>query len=688
MTKTNNKRTTMAALCLLFALILMLVLSSVPGFGQPTSEYDGLQGYEGQYNQVQQMYDFTDTLLHQSPVNEDPGPAAEHGLAERFVAPRSSYVVGSTRQFVVMDASGDNTHSFQEGILVEQRDNINLWALTAETDVINAITPAIADRFDEITARMTSEIAPFAGTHVHLPYGSIPAVGDVNGDGRVNVIIYNNGVHFGGYFSSSHFWNRRGVGNIPAPTLQEPPNNSPIAMFAMHSNYLGVWESSRYPAFAHELQHLLFHIHFGVYQMYPWYSWSWLNEMLSNTAESFWQHPTEEFIAGELWRTSGLENYSMGRPGSATAPSDFIHRASAKNAGMDSFFGTYLHRRTDGAFLGGLYSYLMNTFPPSYDYASFRARQEDIASLGLPTILGNAFSTMGITQDYTGLEAFRYIYFSFMESFAADGGHVIKNGENFTTFPIFPHSNFSAYNFWGVRPNLGIAPSGTGAQAGTNGMFTDATGGWISLADNGRSAFPILTSPGTVNLTGYRGTPPYPPNGVTHEKFYRLAGETTTNPILTIQINDNNANTRYYVVIPNDPVGAVSSSENRTLGQDGATVHLLRGNNAQTHIDTGGQTAYLFAVTFMRNVSNVQVMYSWGNALPSPTPPPSIVPGDANSDGVVTAADVGIIRAYLAGFPVDICLYAADVNGDGQVTAADIGLIRAYLAGFPVVLGP
>ena len=63
------------------------------------------------------------------------------------------------------------------------------------------------------------------------------------------------------------------------------------------------------------------------------------------------------------------------------------------------------------------------------------------------------------------------------------------------------------------------------------------------------------------------------------------------------------------------------------------------------------------------------------------------IPGDINQDGQVTAADVGLLRAYLAGFPVDICYYSADVNRDGLVTAADVGLLRAYLAGFPVALG-
>ena len=61
--------------------------------------------------------------------------------------------------------------------------------------------------------------------------------------------------------------------------------------------------------------------------------------------------------------------------------------------------------------------------------------------------------------------------------------------------------------------------------------------------------------------------------------------------------------------------------------------------------------------------------------------------GDVNRDGLVTAADVGLLRAYLAGFPVDIDHAAADVTRTGNISAADVGMLRAYLAGFPIELG-
>ena len=68
-----------------------------------------------------------------------------------------------------------------------------------------------------------------------------------------------------------------------------------------------------------------------------------------------------------------------------------------------------------------------------------------------------------------------------------------------------------------------------------------------------------------------------------------------------------------------------------------------------------------------------------------PSPHPVIILGDVTGTGVVTAADVAMLRAYLAGYPVEIVREAADITGSGSITAADIAMLRAYLAGYPVM---
>jgi len=66
----------------------------------------------------------------------------------------------------------------------------------------------------------------------------------------------------------------------------------------------------------------------------------------------------------------------------------------------------------------------------------------------------------------------------------------------------------------------------------------------------------------------------------------------------------------------------------------------------------------------------------------------NIMFGDVNGDGMITDADLLMLRMYLAGHPVSIDRQAADVNVDGQITSADELLLAMYLAGHPVVLGP
>jgi hypothetical protein len=89
--------------------------------------------------------------------------------------------------------------------------------------------------------------------------------------------------------------------------------------------------------------------------------------------------------------------------------------------------------------------------------------------------------------------------------------------------------------------------------------------------------------------------------------------------VLNISIHDDNPRTLYYVVVPNDPPGAVSSTFNRTLGSNGATVRQLYTDGRRNMIYTGGQTAYLYVVTLLQNVVGITVLYNWdasGGTIP------------------------------------------------------------------------
>jgi hypothetical protein len=64
------------------------------------------------------------------------------------------------------------------------------------------------------------------------------------------------------------------------------------------------------------------------------------------------------------------------------------------------------------------------------------------------------------------------------------------------------------------------------------------------------------------------------------------------------------------------------------------------------------------------------------SATPTPTSIEGI-PGDANCDGQITAADFTLIVMMVGGTPDPLCPLA-DANGDGVIDAADLELATAF----------
>ncbi|MCL2456532.1 MAG: hypothetical protein FWD19_03170, partial [Defluviitaleaceae bacterium] len=262
-------------------------------------------------------------------------------------------------------------------------------------------------------------------------------------------------------------------------------------------------------------------------------------------------------------------------------------------------------KKSGGGYSKAVYEFFAENFPPSANSATYNANSNKAASTEMSALVGNIFNKAGLSGSAVAQNAFHLLYFIFMENFAADGGKIFSDANEISTIK-FINNFFSAHNLWGIRPNLGITPTGQGL----NGVFESASSGFYSLGAP-RVAFSTLANGGRISLTGQNS----PPGGATHEIFYRLTGQTTTNPILNISLTDNGT-TMYYVVVPNDAVGAQSSSANRQFGRDGANVFPLKRDGTQNFIDTRGQNAYLFAATIFRNVQNISVDYSWTNTMP------------------------------------------------------------------------
>ena len=67
-------------------------------------------------------------------------------------------------------------------------------------------------------------------------------------------------------------------------------------------------------------------------------------------------------------------------------------------------------------------------------------------------------------------------------------------------------------------------------------------------------------------------------------------------------------------------------------------------------------------------------------------PAPERIPGDANSDGKVTTADVLQLLKYVSGWGVEVNAANSDVTGDGKITTADVLLLLKYVSGWGVTL--
>jgi len=511
-------------------------------------------------------------------------------------------------------------------------------------DVIanDSLLDTMIERFDDITARMTRDFGAFEGHVVETHFTNMRRVGDINEDGRVNVLLYNLQRTLappgGAGGTTSGAFTNRDFANRAQPIHSQSVDLVPIPMFHMNiarsfgyrmatSNRPAEWMDF-YETFAHELQHLLFFLHFGVYipnshTENHYYRYSWLDESLSELAGKFWtQDGTEaawnRFTGGSARITNTLSNSYFHPP----RYGDFVHfNGSRKSYGMGRLHSTMMHRHTAGAYATAIYNHFGTVFPPTTTPDEFRNRMEQVRQHGMRRVVGDALIAAGLTGN-TGITcgetAFDLLYFIFMESFAADGGDIVTENAVHATTPFFPETNYSARNFWGIRPNFG-----------TDNFVISETHYIIIMND--LQPLPIIAPGSNVSMSGSASLS----IAATREMMFRLTGESTANPVLSISINDNDPRTQFYVVIPNDAPGAVSTPffPISHLGADGATVRPLAGGNVVNVIDTGGQTAYLFVATLFRNVG-ARVDYTWGDgggATPTPTPLPSPTPSPSPS---------------------------------------------------------
>ena len=503
------------------------------------------------------------------------------GVDSFFEFTPSDFQVGYRRQF---NASGKEPTFGHWGELLAQGEHVNIWFFDAVT---NRPSQATLDdaiiRFDNITYRMTRDFGPFSGHVAHLPFINNIFVGDVHEDGRINLVFHEG--FGGGYFWALNFMNNNG--------------NVPIAMIHMHPDFLSSSLNSN-SLFAHELQHLLFHIHFGVYENTGGH-FLWFNEALSELAWTYWGNEGVRHVGGFV-RNAASNSYA--NPTDERV-GDFLNfNNSFKNYGMSNLYSLMMHRATNGSFATDIFTFFSLEFPASATGAEFLMHRDRINNAGMSAIIGDALHSVGLTGTSSGELAFSLMYFLFMEQFASDGGMV--NGQ--MTHPFTP-SNYSFDRLWGIRPNLGMSTS-----------FLSNGTSFFSVSH--LAPLPQIASGHNISMSGYNGTPPL---GASHDRMYRLTGGGLDTPILTISTPDNNPYTQWYVVIPNYVANAfIAPGWYTTLGSLGARVYPLQRGGVANIIDTDGQPAYLFVATLFRNV-DAPVTFTWSS-------------GATTTDTLITAA--------------------------------------------------
>jgi len=545
-------------------LALVMLLTSLSGIGVTAYAADNTQGFDQSFNQrleqlrgefarqlrqprvsVPQIHVDTTGLEHRTPIIlTKPAPSESDAQGVAPLAVRVPYGVGAQRTF--NNPYGGLLAGI--GTLRMRGQRVNVWTMDDNSVTVNQ---AMVDHFDHIVESIENSTAPFGGI-VYTPSNWGMIVGDVQGDGgRINVLIHNQLGGAAGMFNPGDYDTAGG--------------NEPLPLVHVASGFIGDPLSD--VIFAHEVQHLLFYQYFGVYAsaLPPAVQrqLAWFNESMSELVDFLFANPGSETIDFARMRDAAAASYV--NPGDAR-PGDFLNfNDSLKNYGMGKLFGILMHRFVGGSpgqsnYLSRVYNYFSTTLPLATDSTGFNSNvnyiENNVLNIGVNEIYGNALNAAGVTMGAPGVLGLWLTYDIFMFNFSADGGDIIHSSSIDQTTKFIPRT-FSAYNLWGLRPNLGL-PNSVFDEIGSIGLDNFAP-------------LPILNSGETVTLVGVNN----PENGATREAIYRLTGESAAASTLRLSINDPEPATLYTVVVPNDAPGSISDFSNQTLGANGATVHSL-----------------------------------------------------------------------------------------------------------------
>jgi hypothetical protein len=362
----------------------------------------------------------------------------------------AAHTVGDTRDFRarVGESGSDSEWQVVAGRLAAQGKQGNVWVLLCEdlhaktaipcdenctlngVDAINA--GAIAVRFDMIYAAMTREFAPHANVHISTQYEHMPKIGDIDNDGRINILLYDifgdgrpdSDGYVAGFFIHTDF-------HIPSDEIFRNALDLVHIDIGMNQGFSALKPDAApaellafYYTLAHEFQHMLFYMYFGVYADSSEYLW--FNEALSEVAGTFFTVPGLEIVDTAMLSHAAQNSYDNPNRGTY---GDFLNfNGSYKNYAMSKLFGLFLCDRFGNDFTGKVYEAFIAEFPPAQNAEQKDAHRSRIAADG-------HYATMDrILRAATGADSLETLYFMFMEDLAEN--ILFMYGECFESVPV------------------------------------------------------------------------------------------------------------------------------------------------------------------------------------------------------------------------------------------------------------
>jgi uncharacterized repeat protein (TIGR02543 family) len=622
---------------LIAALIIILSLTSIfsISYAEPVHGGSSADGFEAALNNIRGEYlealadpsgaaadlrtitiDTSDIIpAEQHDPMLTPATGKRRGVAPQM-RPAKEYKVGSSDKFYV-DINKSSIGKDLQGTLQIQGKHANVWVIddisyhTAKGDSHNdatcnlkKITPAmakdIADNFDGIYEMMTDPeagFAPHSGVLIKTSPDDPSPKGDIDQDGRVNLVlfdIYGDGGTSSASYTSGYFW-----------SMNFYSGENPIDMLAIDVgagqgyNALTTGDSiATYSILAHEFQHMLFYMYYGIY-LYD-FNVSWFNEAMSELAATYYVKRGTEIA------TFGRINSAAANGYNSSSFSDFFAHSNQKNYGMEKLFAMNAYKISGGQCAHNLYNHFRSTYPPT-EYTNNQKKVS--ALLNRTNAVGNMLKPalgagLPSLQAMSDEDALRSVYSLFMETFAADGGLVATPAPVQTT--KLYNKTYGSDNLWGCRAALGA--SGQDGHLHLNGSSS-----YYDLRSS--TPLPTLESGNTVSVNGYG----YSYSGtasVSCEKIYKLTTTSALSPLLNITVSDNDDTagaTRYYVALENPtPLGDIHHA-----GAEGADIFPLTKNAVNT-VNTGGRRAWLFVSTWFRKVDGKKVTYGYATVPNAP----------------------------------------------------------------------